>query len=157
MKKLILIVGIIACVMHAEARGGCWGGPHGRPFPVSHCGGGWSWGRGGRNFWPAFAGGVVGGIVANAATRTTVIQPVYQQPVIVQQPPTIIQQPVYQQPVTQVYQPVQQVVQQPVVQQVVQPAVIPVQTVVQPTSVIVTPSGTMYINSRGGAWSYKRL
>lgn len=59
------------------------------------------WGRGGRNFWPGFIGGVVGTVAYNALAADVVrsSQPtvVVQQPapVVVQQPaPVIVQQPV---------------------------------------------------------------
>ncbi len=79
------------------------------------------WGRGGRNFWPGFVGGVVGGALASTIIErdTVVVQPattvvttpaVVQQPVVVTQP-VVVQQPqpvVVTQPVV-VQQPVQQV------------------------------------------------
>lgn len=58
-----------------------------------HCGG---WGRGGRNFWPGFVGGVVGSIVHNAITTPAVTETV-----VVQQP-VVVPQPVVVQPTTQV-------------------------------------------------------
>jgi len=73
--------------------------PCGPGWGCRPCGGDW-WGRGGRNFWPGFIGGVVGGIACNA-----VATPCYRETVVVQSAPTVVTQPV--------------VVQQPVVQSVV--------------------------------------
>ena len=70
MKKIMVlaVVAIAAVTAFARPHGGF--GPHGgfRPGhgPMHHGGyhhhGSW-WGKGGRNFWPAFAGGVVGGML----------------------------------------------------------------------------------------------
>ncbi len=89
------------------------GGPHGgpgihRPAPPPpaphHRPHGSAWGRGGRNFWPGFVGGVIGGAVAR-----TIVEPA---PVVVTTPtvvttPAVVTQPVVVQqtvvtPVTQV-------------------------------------------------------
>lgn len=71
-----------------------------------HHGGSW-WGRGGRNFWPGFVGGVVAGSVLHSvySPRTTVVTtptvvstPVVATPTVIQQPVVVTQpQPVYQQ------------------------------------------------------------
>ena len=103
MKKIMIlaVVAIAAVTAFARPHGG-FGGPHGgfRPGPGMHHGGyhhhGSWWGRGGRNFWPAFAGGVVGGMVGGycyggttvvAAPVTTVVTPV--QPVVTSVPVTV--------------------------------------------------------------------
>ena len=82
-KKLIVAVGTAVLAIGAFAGphgfrggpGGFRGGPrpggfHHGPRPVMHHGGFHhgphhyhSWGRGGRHFWPGFAGGVIGGVV----------------------------------------------------------------------------------------------
>lgn len=115
-KKLIIALGTIALSAGAFA-GHCY-----RPAPVHHHVVHHHhdrdfWGRGGRNFWPGFVGGVIGGAVYNAVAADTVTvarpsttvvvqQPVVQQPVIVQQPVVVPQpvvtQTVVQQPVTTV-------------------------------------------------------
>lgn len=42
-----------------------------------------SWGRGGRNFWPGFVGGVIGGAIANTVVTTPVVTtPVVATPVV---------------------------------------------------------------------------
>ncbi len=87
-------------------------GPHG-PNPRAYihhghsmhhyCHGGSFWGRGGRNFLPAFAGGVVGGIIGGVVAQPTVVTtpvvstPVVTTPVVTQ--PVVQQQVVVQQPV----------------------------------------------------------
>ena len=102
--RFIVLVGAAALSAVAFARpyGGGWR-PGPAPMHYRHHHGGW--GRGGRNFWPGFVGGVVGGaIIGSTLSRpqpVVVQQPVITQPVVVQQP--VIQQPVVvQQPVTQV-------------------------------------------------------
>lgn len=113
-----------AAPQHHFSHGGYWG----RPTPVYghsygwgghhvHRGGTSYWGHGGRNFWPAFAGGVVGGIVGAAiATPAPVVysnpsvvvapQPVVVQPQVIQAPPVVQQTTVIQQPVArQVFVP----------------------------------------------------
>jgi len=65
--------------------GPCWRGPHHHDW----------WGRGGRNFWPGFVGGVVGGLTYNALAT-----PSYRETVVVQSTPAVVTQPVVvQQPV----------------------------------------------------------
>ena len=126
-KKLIIMIGVATVMVsgafafpHHGWHGGprhCWGP---RPHYYHHHHGGY-WGPGGRNFWPGFVGGVIGGAVASTIidTSPTVVvqQPaptVVTQPVVVQQPaPVVVQQPaVVQQPVV-VQQPAPVVVQQP--------------------------------------------
>ena len=101
-----------ACLAHPGGHGP--GGPgrpgwH-RPSPPSRCARyrhhapyrhhGGAWGRGGRNFWPGFVGGVIGGAVAR-----TIVEPA---PVFVTTPPVVTTPTVVTRPV---------VVQQPVIQQ----------------------------------------
>lgn len=60
MKKIMVLAVAVAMAFVASARPhGGFDGHHGG----FHHGHGGFWGRGGRNFWPAFAGGVVGGMV----------------------------------------------------------------------------------------------
>ena len=79
MKKIMVLAVAVAMAFVTSAR------PHGgfggfRPGPMHHGGfhhghGGF-WGRGGRNFWPEFAGGVVGGMVGGYCYGgTTVVAP----------------------------------------------------------------------------------
>lgn len=112
--RFIVLVGAAALSAVAFARpyGGGWR-PGPAPMHYRHHHGGW--GRGGRNFWPGFVGGVVGGaIIGSTLSRPALVvsQPVVAQPVVVQQPvitqPVVVQQPVIQQPVV-VQQPVTQV------------------------------------------------
>lgn len=76
MKKLMVLAIAVAMAFVAVARphGGCRPGPHHGGYHHSHDS--W-WGRGGRNFWPAFAGGVVGGMIGGGYCygRTTVVTP----------------------------------------------------------------------------------
>ena len=71
------------------------GGPHGGGFrpaphhPGGHHHGGSFWGRGGRNFWPGFVGGVIGGALVD-----TVVSPA---PVVVTTP--VVTTPVVTTPV----------------------------------------------------------
>lgn len=64
------------------------------------------WGRGGRNFWPGFIGGVVGATVVNAVTQPSVVvtTPQVVAPQVVTTP--VVTQPVVTQPAP-VYQPTQ--------------------------------------------------
>lgn len=85
MKKLLLVVGCLTVAFCAPA----YAHPHGfhgygRPHwgGWHHHHGGW-WGRGGRNFWPGFVGGVVGGALINHLTTPTVVTtPVVTTPVV---------------------------------------------------------------------------
>jgi len=116
MKKVIVMFGVAAVAVCAFAGPGgprsC--GPCG-PGPCRPCGPGWHpgpapchyrpchdyWGRGGRNFWPGFVGGVIGGAIASSVVTPTpvvVTQPVVTTPVVVTQP-TVVTQPVVQQTV----------------------------------------------------------
>ena len=112
-KKTTAIVAISAvmCAGSVFARGP--GGPHGGfgrgPAPVvHHHHGGGVWGHGGRNFWPGFVGGVVGGVLSGGIHRpppppryyysTPVVTPA---PVVVTTPvvtpaPVVVTTPVYQ-------------------------------------------------------------
>ena len=112
-KKAVLM---IAAAMAVAGSGTAWargpgGGPPGRmPGPAvhhraappphhrihhhSHS----AWGRGGRNFWPSFVGGVIGGALVDAVVSPAPV--VVQQPVVVPQPvvvqpPVVVPQPVY--------------------------------------------------------------
>ena len=120
MKKILIVLGLISLVSLVEARPGPGPGrgprpgqtmyhqrPPSRPFPGQsfhrppprhhhHS----TWGRGGRNFWPGFVGGVVGGMLYDGfagptvvTTPTTVVVP--QSTVVVPQT-TVISQPVYE-------------------------------------------------------------
>ena len=108
---------VISIMCFARPGGGFHGGPHhggGRSFgpgprfhhappPVHHYHhSGSFWGRGGRNFWPGFVGGIVGGAVVSSPTVVTT--PVVTAPVVITTPyyyggertvavsPTIVQQ-----------------------------------------------------------------
>ena len=84
------------------------GGPHGGgpgfhrpappPPPPRHHSHGGCWGRGGRNFWPGFVGGVVGGAVARTIVAPAPV--VVTTPAVVTQP--VVVQPTVVTPVTQV-------------------------------------------------------
>ena len=92
-KKMIVLAGLAMCTLGAFARP--HGGPVGhrppppRPVMHHHHHGGGVWGHGGRNFWPGFVGGVIGG----AITRT-IVEPA---PVVVTTPtvvtPTVVTTP----------------------------------------------------------------
>ncbi len=62
------------------------------------------WGRGGRNFWPGFVGGVVGGVLYDTFVPP---RPIVTSTVVTPAPTVVIQQPVVTTPV--VAAPVQQV------------------------------------------------
>ena len=47
------------------------------------------WGRGGRNFWPGFVGGVVGGVVYDTVTTPTIVTT----PTVVAAPTTVVTVP----------------------------------------------------------------
>ena len=61
---------------------------HHRPAPIMHHHHHGGWGHGGRNFWPGFVGGVVGGVLTDAIigprviTTPVVTTPVYTTPVV---------------------------------------------------------------------------
>ena len=96
--KMTLVLGAVLCASVCMARPHGGPGPgrgHGpvmrggfghRPAPAvrhhHHHGG--SWGHGGRNFWPGFVGGVVGGLVYDAITPAPVVvtTPVVTTPVV---------------------------------------------------------------------------
>ena len=94
-KIMILAVASVVCA------GTCLARPHGgRGF-----GGGYhhhhhhsGWGRGGRNFWPGFVGGIVGGALYDAVvTPAPVVAPapvvVTPAPVVVNPAPVVVNQP----------------------------------------------------------------
>lgn len=102
-KKLLVLVAVAAVSIGAFARphgGGHHGGPRGghHSAPAMHHGGprhhggghhhghhGYSWGHGGRNFWPGFIGGAVGALVYDAVTTPSpvvVTTPVVTTPVV---------------------------------------------------------------------------
>lgn len=99
MKKIaaIAVVAVLgAGVCHARPHGGGHrhGGP--RPAPVVHRSapppahhhhhGHSSWGHGGRNFWPGFVGGVVGGLLVDSVVTPP--------PVVVAPAPVVVTPPV---------------------------------------------------------------
>ncbi len=119
-KKLIMTVGVagLAIVAFAKPQGGPGGGPRpggGSPRPVARPAFGGhhappppparphnsGWGRGGREFWPGFVGGVVGGLAAGAVTTpprtvtTVVTTPTIVTPVPVVVTPTPVVQNVW--------------------------------------------------------------
>lgn len=115
MKKIMVLAVAVAMAFGAFAR------PHGgfghrrggfRSGPMHHGGyrhhGSW-WGRGGRNFWPGFVGGMVGGycyggttvVTPAVVTTPTVVQPVATVPVGAAAPITV---PVSSQPSVEAYQ-----------------------------------------------------
>ena len=85
-KIMILAVASVVCAGTCLARphGGHGGGHH------HHHGGGW--GRGGRNFWPGFVGGIVGGALydAVATPAPAVVAPA---PVVVTPAPVVVNPP----------------------------------------------------------------
>ena len=106
-KKMILVFGAILAAGTLMARPGPgfgghrggFGGPRGgfggprpmmhhRPAPIMHHHHHGGWGHGGRNFWPGFVGGVVGGVLTDAIigprviTTPVVTTPVYTTPVV---------------------------------------------------------------------------
>lgn len=115
MKKLTLLITIcLATFCFGRHHHGGYRGFHGgryhhhvRHFHHGHHYHGSWWGRGGRNFWPGFVGGVVGGVVLNNmyTPRTTVVTtPIVTTPTVVtttqpviQTAPVVVNQPVYQQ------------------------------------------------------------
>ena len=96
-KKIILAFGVVLSTgallagPHGGHRGGHIGprpAPSARfrpapPPPHHHHGRGSLWGRGGRNFWPGFVGGVVGGVLVDRVVAPTVVTtPVVTAPVV---------------------------------------------------------------------------
>lgn len=111
MKKYIIVTMamVAACAAFAGPRGhhrGFGRGPHPVRHHHHHHHGHSSWGRGGRNFWPGFVGGVVGGIVSRSVvspapvvvTTPTVVTPTVVTPTVVT--PTVVTTPVVTAPVT---------------------------------------------------------
>ena len=104
MKKTMIMFAVAAVALGAFARphGGPRGGGFGHRTPPPrhyyhrhhhHSG----WGRGGRNFWPGFLGGVAAGIVADSVINrpTTVVTttPVVVTPTVVTPAPVVVAQP----------------------------------------------------------------
>lgn len=115
-KKMIIAVAIALCAFATFARphgGPGFGGPRGgfgrgpapmmhhrpMPPPMHHHHHHSSWGHGGRNFWPGFVGGVIGGALTSSIypTTTVVTAPVVSTPIYTT--PTIITAPIYTTPV----------------------------------------------------------
>ena len=83
--KMTMVLGAVLCASVCMARPHGGPGPrrgHGpvmrggfghRPPPMHHHHHHSSWGRGGRNFWPGFVGGVVGGLVYDVVTPAPVV------------------------------------------------------------------------------------
>ncbi len=114
--KIMMVVATATLMIGGSAyarghRGGSRGGFGGRGTTVINVGGHGhghhsrsSWGRGGRNFWPGFVGGVIGGALTDAVIgprpyvrpRTVVVdRPVYVNPApIVTPAPVVVQQQV---------------------------------------------------------------
>ena len=108
-KKLAITIGMAA--LAAGAFAGPHHGFHGGPRPGPHHGfhgprpgfhhHGSYWGRGGRNFWPGFVGGVVGSALYNAVATPSVA---VASPVVVTQP-TVVATPTVVAPPAVVAQP----------------------------------------------------
>jgi len=103
-KKTTAIVAIsaIMCAGSVFARG--HGGPHGGfgrgPAPaIHHHHGGSAWGRGGRNFWPGFVGGVVGGVLSGGIHRPPPPPRYYYSTPVVTPAPVVVTTPVVAAPV----------------------------------------------------------
>ena len=117
MKKMMIMLGVSAIAVCAFARphggpghGHGHGGPAPRHYshhPPSHhyhrSHHGCAWGRGGRNFWPGFVGGVVAGALVDGyigprVTETVVVQQpvVTTTPVVVDATPVVASQTVVQ-------------------------------------------------------------
>ena len=97
MKKALITVGIAAISLGVFARphGGFGPGPgprfhHPPPGHHFHHHHGGFWGRGGRNFWPGFVGGVVGGVLYDSFVST---RPVVASTVVTPAPTVVVQQP----------------------------------------------------------------
>jgi len=84
----VAIAGVVFAGPHGPGPGchPCRPGWHRPPPVVHHHHGGW--GRGGRNFWPGFVGGVVGGMVGSAIVSQPVVvsTPVVTTPVVATTP-----------------------------------------------------------------------
>lgn len=107
MKKTMLLVFAAVSALLLFARP-----PHRHappPAPHHHHHHGSAWGKGGRNFWPGFVGGVAAGLAARSVAQPTavVVTPapvavapapvvVAPAPVVVAPAPVIVKQPVYQ-------------------------------------------------------------
>ena len=104
-KKMTMVVALAAVMSCGVCLARPHGGPggFGGPRPAMHHGGGFghrpppppprhhhghhgsAWGRGGRNFWPGFVGGIIGGVVADAVVSpapVVVHTPVVTTPVV---------------------------------------------------------------------------
>lgn len=109
-RTVVFAVSAILCAGACFARPGGPGGPGGRrpapPPPPRHGAphhrpSDGFWGRGGRNFWPGFVGGVVGGVVSRAVVEPAPV--VVMTPTVVMTPavvttPTVVTHPVVVQP-----------------------------------------------------------
>jgi len=111
MKKIViaLLMCVVSIMCFARPGGGFHGGPHhggGRGFgpgprfhhappPVHryHHDGSF-WGRGGRNFWPGFVGGIVGGTVVSTVWNNPPV-PVVVTPTVITTPIVTTTTPVY--------------------------------------------------------------
>ena len=107
-KKTIVAVIVAMCAVMCMARPGPGPGGFGPRPPVHHHHSSF-WGRGGRNFWPGFVGGVVGSalysgvyrsypstvVYSSSPTVVTTTPIVTPMPVVVQQPVVVQPQPVY--------------------------------------------------------------
>ena len=100
MSKKAIVVGFAALVA-ASGFAHPGRGPHFGPrrAPVVYHGHSHGWGRGGRNFWPGFVGGLAGGVLANTLLEprpVVVTTPVVAAPAVVSTPvvvaaPTVVQ------------------------------------------------------------------
>jgi len=111
-KTIVLAVALVASIgVFAGPRGGHHHGGHRGGPAIHHHGGhhhgGGVWGHGGRNFWPGFVGGVIGGAIADAVVTPHRVVYHHAPPPVVVPAPVVVQTPVV------VPQPV--VVQQPTV------------------------------------------
>jgi hypothetical protein len=103
---VLILAALTAAVACAKGRGG-----HRPPPPPHHHHHhhhhGSAWGKGGRNFWPGFIGGVAAGLAARtvAEPTTVVVTPtvvapapvvVTPAPIVVTPAPVVVQPPVYQ-------------------------------------------------------------
>lgn len=133
MKKILIVLTVALAAVAANAHG-----------HHHHHHGGW-WGRGGRNFWPGFVGGVVGGALVGGChgygyygnttyvlNATPYVAPIVTPGVTYIQPTTTVVQPTTTvvQPATTVVQP--QVAAAPAVAPAPVTATVPAPTVRQP-------------------------
>lgn len=84
-KKLAVMFCVCVAAGAVFAKPGGHRGGYRTPPVVHHHGGlghHGGWGRGGRNFWPGFVGGVVGGVIASSFADTVVATPVVTTPAV---------------------------------------------------------------------------